>query len=76
MSKFKTKEVAGAVTEHWMVKRLRKNEPINLEGNVPRVSADTLLKMNNLRNELLGTKYSVREWIDQLSHNEVNYQAK
>jgi hypothetical protein len=69
----KQREVIGAVTEHWVDKRLREGKSINLVDHFPRISAETLLKMNDLRNELLGTKYSVREWIDQLSHNEVSY---
>lgn len=39
-----------------------------LMGNVPRVSAATAVKLNNLRNKLLGTNFSLQEvqqqWLD------------
>lgn len=57
----KKREVVGVVIEHWMVKRLREHKPINLDGNVPRMSAETAIKLNDLRNKLLGTNYSLYE---------------
>lgn len=73
MSRPKAVEIRGAVTEHWMVKRLRENKSINDPTNVPRISAQTLVKLNDLRNSLLGSNYSVREWIDQLASNDPDY---
>lgn len=39
-----------------------------LVGNVPRVSAATAIKLNDLRNKLLGTNFSLQEvqqqWLD------------
>jgi hypothetical protein len=56
------KNIRGAVVEHWMDKALRQHRPINLEGNVPRISADTLVKLNDLRNSLLGTNHTLYQW--------------
>lgn len=69
----KTKEVQGAVTEHWMDKRLRQNKPIDDPSNVPRISADTLVKMLDLRNSLLGSKYTMQEWMEQLRTHTADY---
>lgn len=57
----KQAEVQGSVTEHWMDKRLRLRQPINLPGNMIRITAEALVAMNNYRNKLLGTDYSLHE---------------
>lgn len=57
----KLKEVQGAVTEHWMDRRLRLHQPINLPDNVIRITATALVKMNEYRNKLLGTDISLHE---------------
>lgn len=55
------KEVVGSITEHWIDVRLRLGLPTVLEGNVPRMSATTAVKLNDLRNKLLGTNYTLYE---------------
>lgn len=55
------KQVTGAIVEHWLDRRKRLNLPTVLEGNTPRISAKTALQLNDLRNSLLGTNYSLYE---------------
>lgn len=57
----KTNDIQGAVTEHWMVKRLRQHKPINDPTNLIRISAVDILKLVEYKNQLLGTKRSVLE---------------
>lgn len=54
-------EIRGVVLEHWVDKALRLHQSINLEGHHPRISASTLVKLNNLKNRLQGTNYSLHE---------------
>lgn len=61
-----TSKVVGAVTEHWMDKRMRLHLPINDESNVPRISAETLVKLNDYRNSMLGTDYTLYE-VDRMA---------
>ncbi len=48
------------MTQHWMISKVK---PYNLQGhmNMPRVSAMTILKMNNLKQSILGTKRTLYE---------------
>lgn len=67
--KNRKQEIRGAVTEHWMEKRLRLHLPINLSDNIIRIPAEALVKMNKLRNELLGTDISLHE-LSQMNDDE------
>ena len=51
------------MTEHWMDKALREHRLLNLQGhfNRPRISADTMLKLVRLRNDLTGDNKSIYE---------------
>lgn len=49
------------MTEHWLDKRIRQRKPIALPGNVPRISAATMVKLHELKNKLAGTNYSLYE---------------
>lgn len=55
------KEVQGAVTEHWLDRRIRLRQSTKLVGNLIRISAKDLLILHNYKNELLGTAKSVLE---------------
>lgn len=61
MTVLKSKDIQGMVVEHWIDRRLRLHIPIALEGNIPRVSAMTMVKLNDLKNKLMGTNYSLFE---------------
>lgn len=56
-----TKEIIGAVTEHWMTKRLRQHQPINDPSNVIRISAKSILLLHNEKMKQLGTSRSLHE---------------
>ena len=55
----RTNDINGAVTEHWMDKRLRQHKPINYPTNLIRISAPDLLILHQYKNELLGESKSL-----------------
>lgn len=57
----KSNEIMGAVTEHWMDKRLRFNNPINLTGNLIRISSKDLLTLQEYKNQFLGINKSLAD---------------
>lgn len=69
-------EVQGAVIQHWLDKRIKEGKPTKLEGNVPRVSPETLIKLNDARNEMLGSNLSIREWMSQIADDDPDYRDK
>lgn len=58
---YDTRQMPGAVVEHWIDKALREHKPLSNGTNYPRMSASTLVKLNNLKNRLQGTNYSLHE---------------
>jgi len=57
----KKQEVRGAVTEHWIDRRIRLHQSTSLMGNTIRMSAETIVKLNDLKNKLTDTDYSLHE---------------
>lgn len=55
------KEIQGAVTEHWLDKRLRLNKAVNDPTNLIRIKAKDLLTLHNHKQDLLGTRRSLLE---------------
>lgn len=53
------KEIIGATTEHWMDRRIRLKKPISLPGNLIRISAEDMLKLQEYKNSLLGVNKSL-----------------
>lgn len=54
-------EVQGAEVEHWIDTALRLNKPLSNGTNYPRISAAAMVKLNNLKNRLQGTRYTLHE---------------
>jgi len=53
--------VKGAVVEHWIDRRLRLHQPTSLPGNTIRMTAETIVKLNEEKNRLQNTDYSLHE---------------
>lgn len=62
--------IIGAVTEHWMDKRIRLGKPITLQGNLIRISANDILKLQEYKNNLLGIKISLIDASEEAKNKE------
>lgn len=66
-------EIMGAITEHWMDKRLRLKKPINLVGNLIKISAEDLLILHEYKNKLLGIEKSIAEASEEAQKEQEEY---
>lgn len=66
-------EIMGAITEHWMNKRLRLHKPINLTGNLIKISAEDLLILHEYKNKLLGIEKSIAEASEEAQKEQEEY---
>ncbi len=73
MSRLKLKETGGAITEHWMLKRMRQHKSVNDPSNVIRIPAESLLKLHELKNRLVGDNLTLFE--ENEIHKEKNEQV-
>lgn len=58
---------------HWLDERIKQGKSTVLFGNTIRMSAETILRLTELKNKLLGVRRSLHE--ESLIHTEKNEQA-
>lgn len=68
------KEVQGAITEHWLDKRIREHKSTNLVGNLIRISAKDLLTLHQYKQSLMGTNRSISEESEESKLKQTEYE--